>query len=410
MLFEFDNLAEQKARLKLIGVGGAGGNAVNRMIQAGMGGVDFIVINTDAQDLDNNAAEHKIQIGKNLTKGLGAGARSEIGKDAMESDQEVVKSHLEGADMVFITAGMGGGTGTGAAPVVAQLAREMGILTVGIVTLPFNFEGPKRMNRGLAGITELQKACDTVINIPNQKLMSIVDKSTTVVEAFKLADTILLHASKGISDLINVHGLINLDFADVETIMKGMGKAMMGTGEAEGEKRAEEATNAALLNPLIDEYSLRGAKGLLVNITGGTDLTLFEVDEAVNKIRAEVDPEAELIFGAIEDQNLNGKIRVSIVATSLDGEGPETKPVVSMIHRLQNRNVGYSGNVVNTLDANQTTLNATEGATALDLNNVFDENQIVQQKSEQEEIKKSKKNNNNLYFYNTLTAINTNTI
>ena len=232
MLFEFDSLAEQKANLKMIGVGGAGGNAVNRMIQAGMTGVDFIVINTDAQDLDNNAAENKIQIGKNLTKGLGAGARSEIGKDAMEADMEVVKSLLEGSDMVFITAGMGGGTGTGAAPVVAQLAREMGILTVGVVTIPFNFEGPKRMNRGLAGVTELRKACDTVITIPNQKLMSIVDKSTTVVEAFKLADSILHHASKGISDLINVHGLINLDFADVETVMKNMGEAVMEIGRA----------------------------------------------------------------------------------------------------------------------------------------------------------------------------------
>ena len=328
MLFEFDNLAEQKAKLKLIGVGGAGGNAVNRMIQAGMGGVDFIVINTDAQDLDNNAAEHKIQIGKNLTKGLGAGARSEIGKDAMESDQEVVKSHLEGADMVFITAGMGGGTGTGAAPVVAQLAREMGILTVGIVTLPFNFEGPKRMNRGLAGVTELQKACDTVINIPNQKLMSIVDKSTTVVEAFKLADTILLHASKGISDLINVHGLINLDFADVETIMKNMGAAVMGTGTASGEERAVLAAQQAISSPLLDNASISGAQGVLVNITGGADLTLMEVDEATSIIFEEAGKDANIIFGAVIEPALEEEILVTVIAT-----GFHRKAVVEDIHR-----------------------------------------------------------------------------
>ncbi len=328
MLFEFDNLAEQKAKLKLIGVGGAGGNAVNRMIQAGMGGVDFIVINTDAQDLDNNAAEHKIQIGKNLTKGLGAGARSEIGKDAMESDQEVVKSHLEGADMVFITAGMGGGTGTGAAPVVAQLAREMGILTVGIVTLPFNFEGPKRMNRGLAGITELQKACDTVINIPNQKLMSIVDKSTTVVEAFKLADTILLHASKGISDLINVHGLINLDFADVETIMKNMGAAVMGTGTASGEERAVLAAQQAISSPLLDNASISGAQGVLVNITGGADLTLMEVDEATSIIFEEAGKDANIIFGAVIEPALEEEILVTVIAT-----GFHRKAVVEEIRR-----------------------------------------------------------------------------
>ena len=230
MLFEFDSIAEQKAKLKVIGVGGAGGNAVNRMIQAGMQGVDFIVVNTDAQDLENNAAKHKIQIGKNLTKGLGAGAKADVGREAVEADREVITEILGGADMVFITGGMGGGTGTGAAASIAQMARELEILTVGIVTLPFNFEGPKRMNRGLGGLSDLRKACDTVISIPNQKLMSIVDNNTTVVEAFKLADSILHQAAKGISDLINVHGLINLDFADVETIMKNMGEAIMGTG------------------------------------------------------------------------------------------------------------------------------------------------------------------------------------
>ena len=318
MLFEFDSLAEQKANLKMIGVGGAGGNAVNRMIQAGMTGVDFIVINTDAQDLDNNAAENKIQIGKNLTKGLGAGARSEIGKDAMEADMEVVKSLLEGSDMVFITAGMGGGTGTGAAPVVAQLAREMGILTVGVVTIPFNFEGPKRMNRGLAGVTELRKACDTVITIPNQKLMSIVDKSTTVVEAFKLTDSILHHASKGISDLFNVHGLINLDFADVETVMKNMGEAVMGTGTASGEERAVLASQQAISSPLLDNASISGAQGVLVNITGGPDLTLMEVDEATSIIFEEAGKDANIIFGAVIDPAMTDTIMVTVIATGFN--------------------------------------------------------------------------------------------
>jgi cell division protein FtsZ len=249
MLFEFDPQEDQQAKLRVVGIGGAGGNAVNRMIQSGMQGVDFITINTDAQDLENNAAEQKIQIGKNLTKGLGAGAKADVGKVAMEDDREAITAMLEGSDMVFITAGMGGGTGTGAAPVIGQISKELGILTVGIVTLPFNFEGPKRMNRALNGIEELRKSCDTVIGIPNQKLMSIVDKSTTVIEAFQLADSILNQATKGISDLINVHGLINLDFADVETIMKNMGDAIMGTGQASGEERAVLAAQQAISSP-----------------------------------------------------------------------------------------------------------------------------------------------------------------
>ena len=318
MLFEFDSLAEQKANLKVIGVGGAGGNAVNRMIQAGMKGVDFMVINTDAQDLENNAAENKIQIGKNLTRGLGAGAKSEIGSDAIESDKDAVKSLIEGADMVFITAGMGGGTGTGAAPRVAQIAREMGVLTVGIVTLPFNFEGPKRMNRGLAGITELRKVCDTLISIPNQKLMSVVDKNTTVVEAFKLADSVLHHASKGISDLINVHGLVNLDFADVETIMKNMGEAVIGTGTAKGEERAVLAAQQAISSPLLDNASISGAQGVLVNITGGSDLAIMEVDQATNIIFEEAGQGANIIFGAVIDPDLKDEIMVTVIATGFN--------------------------------------------------------------------------------------------
>ena len=318
MLFEFDSLAEQKANLKVIGVGGAGGNAVNRMIQAGMKGVDFMVINTDAQDLENNAAENKIQIGKNLTRGLGAGAKSEIGRDAIESDKDAVKSLIEGADMVFITAGMGGGTGTGAAPRIAQIAREMGVLTVGIVTLPFNFEGPKRMNRGLAGITELRKVCDTLISIPNQKLMSVVDKDTTVVEAFKLADSVLHHASKGISDLINVHGLVNLDFADVETIMKNMGEAIIGTGTAKGEERAVLVAQQAISSPLLDNASISGAQGVLVNITGGSDLAIMEVDQATNIIFEEAGQGANIIFGAVIDPSLKDEIMVTVIATGFN--------------------------------------------------------------------------------------------
>ena len=318
MLFEFDSLAEQKAKLKVIGIGGAGGNATNRMIQAGMQGVDFIAINTDAQDLENNAAENKIQIGKNLTKGLGAGAQAEVGREAVQSDQEAIEAILEDADMAFVTAGMGGGTGTGAAPMIAKLSREMGILTVGIVTLPFNFEGPKRMNRALEGIAELRKACDTVIAIPNQKLMSIVETDTTVVEAFQLADSVLHQAAKGISDLINVHGLINLDFADVQTIMKKMGEAIMGTGVAHGEERAVLAAQQAISSPLLDDASISGAQGVLVNITGSADLTLLEVDAATNIIFEEAGKDANIIFGAVIDPSLGDEIRVTVIATGFN--------------------------------------------------------------------------------------------
>ena len=318
MLFEFDSLAEQKAKLKVIGIGGAGGNATNRMIQAGMQGVDFIAINTDAQDLENNAAEHKIQIGKNLTKGLGAGAQADIGREAAETDQDAILAILEDADMAFVTAGMGGGTGTGATPMVAKLSRDMGILTVGIVTLPFNFEGPKRMSRALEGIAELRKTCDTVIAIPNQKLMSIVETDTTVVEAFKMADSILHQAAKGISDLINVHGLINLDFADVETIMKKMGEAIMGTGVAQGEERAVLAAQQAISSPLLDNASISGAQGVLVNITGSPDLTLLEVDAATNIVFEEAGKDANIIFGAVIDPSLGDEIHVTVIATGFN--------------------------------------------------------------------------------------------
>ena len=318
MLFEFDSLSEQKAKIKVIGVGGAGGNAVTRMITTGMEGVDFIAINTDAQDLDNNPAENKIQIGKSLTKGLGAGANSNVGKEAVESDKEAITSLMEGADMVFITAGMGGGTGTGASPVISQIARELGILTVGIVTLPFRFEGPKRMKRASEGMIEMKKACDTLIAIPNQKLMSIVDKSTTLPEAFQMADTILHQATKGISDLINVQGVINLDFADVETIMKNMGEAIMGTGTASGDERAVLAAQHAISSPLLDDASIRGAQGVLVNITGGNNLTLMEANEATSIIFEEAGKDANIIFGAVIDPSLNDELSVTVIATGFN--------------------------------------------------------------------------------------------
>ena len=342
MLFEFESLSEQKAKLKVVGVGGAGGNAVNRMITSGMQGVDFIAINTDAQDLDNNPAEHKIQIGKNLTKGLGAGANASVGKDAVEADSEAINALLEGADMTFITGGMGGGTGTGAAPIIAQISREMGILTVGIVTLPFKFEGPKRFNRALEGITDMKKNCDTLIAIPNQKLMSIVDRSTTLPEAFQLADNILHQAAKGISDLINIHGMINLDFADVETIMKNMGEAIMGTGVATGDERAVLAAQQAISSPLLDEASINGAQGVLVNITGGENLSLHEVDEATNIIFEEAGNSANIIFGAVIDPNMNDEIQVTVIATGfniskIDEQFNETKYGSDIIKQVKTK-------------------------------------------------------------------------
>ena len=380
-------LRELKPRILVLGVGGAGGNALNGMIDAGMQGVEFVAVNTDAQDLINNKAEGKIQLGTNLTKGLGAGAKQEIGQAAAEESLNDIVDYIKGSNMVFITAGMGGGTGTGASHVIARTAKELNILTVGVVTLPFSYEGPKKMRIALQGLEELKKHLDTNIVVPNQNLFKIINEKTTLKNSFGLSNDVLKSGVQSVTDLMVRPGLVNLDFADVETIMKGMGKAMMGTGEAEGDKRAEEATNAALNNPLIDEYSLKGAKGLLVNITGGTDLTLFEVDEAVNRVRAEVDPEADLIFGSIEDETLNGKIRVSIVATSLDGQAPHIKPVISMVGRIQNRinnqQVVNSSNVFKPTNAQ--TIMATEGATALHIENVATNENKVEEKNEESE-------------------------
>ena len=365
-------LKELKPRILVLGVGGAGGNAINAMIESGMQGVEFVAVNTDAQDLKMNKADAKIQIGMNLTKGLGAGAKHDIGQAAADESLNEIISYLQGSNMIFITSGMGGGTGTGASHVIARAARELNILTVGVTTLPFSYEGPKRMRRALEGLEELKKHLDTVIVVPNQNLFKIASEATTFEESFSLSNDVLKHGVQSVTDLMVRPGMINLDFADVETVMSSMGKAMMGTGEAEGENRATEATEMALNNPLIDEYSLQGAKGLLVNITGGSDIKLFEVDQAVNKIRAEVDPEAELIFGAIKDENMNGKMRVSIVATSLDGHKPESKTVLNMVNRIQNRNPGYSEDLFskNTHIENNT-FNSISGATALKLDEQF---------------------------------------
>ena len=340
--FKAPEIKELQPRLLVMGVGGAGGNAINEMIENNLQGVEFIAVNTDAQDLKLSKAKSRIQIGLSLTKGLGAGAKHDIGQAAADESLNEIINTLQGANMVFITAGMGGGTGTGAAHVIARAAKELNILTVGVVTLPFLYEGPSRMRRAQQGLEELRKHVDTIIVIPNQNLFKVANEQTTFEESFNLSNNVLMQGVQSVTDLMVRPGIVNLDFADVETVMASMGKAMMGTGEAEGEDRAMKAAEMAISNPLIDDYTLKGAKGLLINITGGKDLKLFEVDEMVNKIRAEVDPEAEVIFGAITSEDLDGKIRVSIVATALDGQQPETKSVINMVHRIQNRNPGYS--------------------------------------------------------------------
>jgi len=373
--FKTPDIKELQPRLLVLGVGGAGGNAINEMIDNGLHGVEFVAVNTDAQDLKHSKAKAKIQIGLNLTKGLGAGAKIDIGQAAADESLNEIINTLQGANMVFIAAGMGGGTGTGAAHVIARAAKELNILTVGVVTLPFLYEGPSRMRRAHQGLEELRKHVDTIIVIPNQNLFKIANEQTTFKESFNLSNNVLMHGVQSVTDLMVRPGIINLDFADVETVMASMGKAMMGTGEAEGEGRAIKAAEMAISNPLIDDYTLKGAKGLLVNITGGDDLKLFEVDEVVNKIRAEVDSEAEVIIGAITDHTLDGKIRVSIVATSLDGQQPEAKSVINMVHRIQNRNTGYSDFVTNgSAQSFNFSTPTTHGANALKLENEVVEN------------------------------------
>ncbi|MEM8655886.1 MAG: cell division protein FtsZ [Pseudomonadota bacterium] len=316
---------ELKPRITVFGVGGAGGNAVNNMIEKQLDGVDFVVANTDAQALQQSAATNRVQLGIKVTEGLGAGARASVGAAAAEESIEQIVDHLAGAHMCFITAGMGGGTGTGAAPIIAQAARELGVLTVGVVTKPFQFEGAKRMRQAEDGVDALQKMVDTLIIIPNQNLFRLANEKTTFTEAFSMADDVLYQGVKGVTDLMVRPGLINLDFADVRAVMDEMGKAMMGTGEAEGEDRAIQAAEKAIANPLLDEISLRGAKGVLINITGAHDLTLFELDEAANRIREEVDPDANIIVGSTLDTAMEGMMRVSVVATGIDATDVQTE-------------------------------------------------------------------------------------
>lgn len=369
-----------KPRISVIGVGGGGGNAVNNMIAQNLEGVDFIVANTDAQALAHSSASRKIQLGLETTQGLGAGARPEIGKLAAEEAKEEIEKELEGANMVFITAGMGGGTGSGAAPVVAQLAKSKGILTVGVVTKPFQFEGRKRFETAEAAVEEFTKQVDSIIIIPNQNLFRIADKNTTLADAFVMADNVLYAGVRSITDLMMMPGLINLDFADIKSIMEDKGKAIMGTGEAEGEDRAVKAAEQALSNPLLDDCSMHGAKGVLINITGGKDITLFEIDEAASRIKEEVDEDANIIFGSSFDESLVGKIRVSIVATGIGeniAQKAQSKPLIKPDYLEES----YGGETVITpneeLDSNLEKFSATKTEVADDVNEVIEKAEII---------------------------------
>ncbi|MBQ1612433.1 MAG: cell division protein FtsZ [Alphaproteobacteria bacterium] len=351
------NMITLKPRISVIGVGGGGGNAVNNMIVKKLEGVDFIVANTDAQALENSKCDRRIQLGIETTHGLGAGACPEIGRAAAEEAQAEIEKELEGANMVFITAGMGGGTGSGAAPVVARIAKQKGILTIGVITKPFQFEGKKRSEIAEKAVEEFISAVDSIIIIPNQNLFRVADKTTTLADAFVLADNVLYSGVRSITDLMMMPGLINLDFADIKSIMQDKGKAIMGTGEAEGEGRALQAAEQALSNPLLDNSNMTGAKGVLINITGGNDLTLFEIDEAANRIKEEVDEDANIIFGSSFDDSLNGKIRVSIVATGIDNSRmPKAKPATPISTNYLEESYSPSTSVPNTpndeLDSN----------------------------------------------------------
>lgn len=313
-----DSNGHLKPKITVFGVGGAGGNAVSNMIRSKLEGVDFVVANTDAQALLQSLCERRIQLGLEITSGLGAGAKPDVGKASAEEAISEIISYVKNSNMVFITAGMGGGTGTGAAPVIAKVAKEHGVLTIGVITKPFHFEGTNRMRIAEKGINELQQYVDTLIVIPNQNLFRVANEKTTFADAFKMADDVLRSGVQGVTDLMIMPGLINLDFADIKTVMSEMGKAMMGTGDAEGDRRAIDAAEAAISNPLLDDVSMKGAKGILINITGGYDMTLYEVDEAANRIREEVDPDANIIFGSTFDEKMNGRMRVSVVATGID--------------------------------------------------------------------------------------------
>jgi cell division protein FtsZ len=335
----FESMDSQKANLKVVGVGGAGNNAINWMIESGLKGVEFIAINTDVQALEINKAPNKIQIGKSVTRGLGAGANPELGREAILEDKDEVKQALQGADMIFVTAGMGGGTGTGAAPIVAEIAKEIGALTVSIVTKPFLFEGLPRQKRAEAGIENLRQFSDTLIVIPNQRLLAIVEKNMSMIDAFKFADSVLLHATRGISDIINVPGLINCDFADVKTIMLESGDALMGRGKASGEDRAIIACRQAISSPLLEGVSINGAKGVLINITGGPDMTLQEVNDASTIIYEEVGENANIIFGAVIDENLKDEIMVTVIATGFNQAARKPAPKRVNTIRLDSKNL-----------------------------------------------------------------------
>jgi cell division protein FtsZ len=319
-MIQFDSLAEQSAKIKVVGIGGAGGNALNGMIEAGLSGVEFIAVNTDAQNLENNRAPSRLQIGKNLTKGLGAGANPEIGLRAAEEDKEAIINSLTGSDMVFVTCGMGGGTGTGAAPIIAEIAKDLGALTVGIITKPFSFEGATRLKNAEKGIDEMRKCIDTLIVIPNDRVFSLVDRNTPAISAFKVIDSTLLEATRSISDLINNHGYINLDFADIKTVMLGMGDALMGTGVSTGEGRASTAAEEAISSPLLDGVNINGALGVLINITGGSNLTLWEVNDAASIIQGAAGEKVNVIFGMVVDEALSDELRVTVIATGFNKE------------------------------------------------------------------------------------------
>jgi len=325
-VFEFVTNQVDAAKIKVVGVGGAGGNAVNRMIEAGLSGVDFLAANTDSQALDQSMAGHRLQLGEKVTGGLGSGGLPEVGRRAVEESRDMIVDALEGANMVFVTAGMGGGTGTGAAPVVAEVARDLGALTVGIVTKPFEFEGRRRMRQAEEGLAELKSMVDTMIVIPNQRLLSVVGPGVSLIEAFTTADEVLLRATRGISELITLPALVNLDFADVRTIMSDMGDALMGTGAASGDNRAVEATNQAISSPLLEDVTIQGARGVLISIAGGTDLTLQEVNEATSLVCDEAGPEANIIFGAQVNDDLQGEVRVTVIATGVGARAEQRIP------------------------------------------------------------------------------------
>src|SRR5918996_161336 len=354
-MFEIVEQNSLTARIKVIGIGGGGGNAVNTMIGGKLSGVDFMVANTDAQSLEASQAPLRIQLGHMVTKGLGAGANPEIGRRAALEDQEKIREYLEGSDMIFLTAGMGGGTGTGGAPVIARVARDVGALTVGVVTKPFIFEGKKRMHQAEQGIEELKQSVDTLIVIPNQRLLSIAAKTTTMLEAFHKADDVLLQAVRGISDLIITPGLINLDFADVRTVMAEMGLALMGAAAATGEHRAIEAAQKAISSPLLEDISIQGARGVLINITGGPDLCLHEVNEAASMIQEEAHEDANIIFGSVIDENMSDEIRITVIATGFGENREERKPAPTNISSITNapqksKKVVHLGTIVDDLD------------------------------------------------------------